>query len=246
VLFGGIYLLYEIVRAIADGSPAKAAWNATKLINFEHLLHVFVEPSIQAWTSNRHWLMDFADWTYLNAHYIVTFGVLLFVYLRRNDSFCFVRNMFLIAMGLALVGYFLYPTAPPRMMPEWGFTDSIRQFTGVVIEHGPMSALLNFYAAVPSMHVCFAILVAWPMRKLAVSRTAKVAWTLYPLLITFVVVATGNHYLMDAVLGAVTAAAAVMSAERLARARPQAWAFGVAAAEAPLPGPTEWPAEAAA
>jgi hypothetical protein len=109
-----------------------------------------------------------------------------------------------------------------------------------------MSALLNFYAAVPSMHVCFAILVAWPMRKLAVSRTAKVAWTLYPLLITFVVVATGNHYLMDAVLGAVTAAAAVMSAERLARARPQAWAFGVAAAEAPLPGPTEWPAEAAA
>ena len=70
-------------------------------------------------------LMDFADWTYLNAHYFVTLGALVFIYLRRNDSFYFVRNMFMVAMAIALVGYFLYPTAPPRLMPEWGFTDSI-------------------------------------------------------------------------------------------------------------------------
>jgi hypothetical protein len=103
----------------------------------------------------------------------------------------------------------------------------------VVIEHGPLSALLNFYAAVPSMHVCFAIMVAWPMSRLAASRPAKVAWRLYPLLITFVVVATGNHYLMDAFLGAITAAAAAFTADRLARARPHAWAFGQAPTEAP-------------
>ena len=72
--------------------------------------------------------MDIADWTYLNAHYFVTFAALVFIYLRRNDSFYFVRNMFMIAMGIALVGYALYPTAPPRLMPEWGFTDSISQF----------------------------------------------------------------------------------------------------------------------
>ena len=52
----------------------------------------------------------------------------MFIYLRRNDSFYFVRNMFMIAMAIALVGYALYPTAPPRLMPEWGFTDSISQF----------------------------------------------------------------------------------------------------------------------
>ena len=80
VLFAGAYILYEVVRGIADGNPAKAFWNATKIINFERLLHVFVEPSVQAWTAGRHWLMDFADWTYLNAHYVVTIAALVFLY----------------------------------------------------------------------------------------------------------------------------------------------------------------------
>jgi hypothetical protein len=178
--------------------------------------------------------MDFADWMYLNAHYAVTLGALVFIYLRRNDSFYFVRNMFLIAMGLALVGYFLYPTAPPRLMPEWGFTDSIARFTGVEVENTPVNALLNIYAAVPSMHVCFAILVGWPMARLVSPRPARLAWSVYPLLITFVVVATGNHYLTDVFLGALTAGAAAVLAERLfARARPHAWAFREAGAQAP-------------
>jgi hypothetical protein len=229
LLFAGAYVIYQAARGLADASVAKAAGDATKIINFERLLHVFVEPSVQAWVTNRHWLMDFADWTYLNAHYIVTLGALVFIYLRRNDSFYFVRNMFMIAMAFALVGYFLYPTAPPRLMPEWGFTDSIRQFTGVTFENGPTSAFLNFYAAVPSIHVCFAILVGWSMRKMVSPRLAKVAWSLYPLLITFVVVATGNHYLTDVFLGALTAGASALLAQRLlARARPHAWAFGAA------------------
>jgi hypothetical protein len=117
-------------------------------------------------------------------------------------------------------------------MPEWGFTDSISQFLGgTPVDYGPEKAFLNFYAAVPSMHVCFAIMVGWPMAKLVRHRAAKIAWALYPLYITFVVVATANHYLTDAVLGALTAGAAAMIAKRLlARARPEAWAFGQATA----------------
>jgi membrane-associated phospholipid phosphatase len=225
-LFLGAYLLYQLVRGIVDGDGYKPFGDATTIINLERVLHVFIEPSIQGWTSNTHWLMDIADWTYLNAHYLVTLGVLVFIYLRRNDSFYFVRNMFMIAMAIALVGYWLYPTAPPRLMREWGFTDSIAQFTGVTVEKGSLSAFLNFYAAVPSMHVCFAIMVGWPMARLVSPLYSKLAWRLYPLLITFVVVATGNHYLLDAVLGAMTAAAAALLADRLlARARPDAWAF---------------------
>jgi membrane-associated phospholipid phosphatase len=206
--------------------------DATKIINLERTLHVFIEPSIQAWTLNKHWLMDFADWTYLNAHYFVTIAALVFIYLRRNDSFYFVRNMFMIAMGIALIGYAVYPTAPPRLLPEWGFTDTIRQLPGVTFEKsGPTSALLNFYAAVPSMHVCFAIMAGWPMARLVRRRPIKLAWRLYPLLISFVVVATGNHYLTDVFLGAVTAGASWLLADRLlARARPDAWRFGQATA----------------
>jgi membrane-associated phospholipid phosphatase len=232
VLLGaGAYTLYELVRAVADGAGTyKPFGDATKIINLERTLHVFVEPTIQAWTTSQHWLMDIAGWTYLNAHYFVTLGAVLFIYLRRNDSFPFVRNAFMIAMAIALVGYAVYPTAPPRLMPEWGFTDTIRQLTGVTAEYNhATSALLNFYAAVPSMHVCFAVLVGWPMSRLTHHRAVRVAWLLYPVLITFVVVATGNHYFTDVFLGACTAALSWMLAGRLlARARPGVWQFAPA------------------
>ena len=62
---------------------------------------------------------------YVNSHFAITTFTLAFIYLRRNKSFYFVRNMFMVAMGIALVLYAAYPTAPPRFMPEWGFTDSV-------------------------------------------------------------------------------------------------------------------------
>jgi membrane-associated phospholipid phosphatase len=232
LLFTGAYALYEVVRAVVSGGSSYKPWrDATRIIDFERLLHVFIEPSLQAWASHMEWLMDFADWTYLNAHYLVTIGALVFIYLRRNDSFYFVRNMSLIAMALALIGYAVYPTAPPRLMAGWGFTDSISQFLGMPVDAGPEKAFLNFYAAVPSMHVCFAVIVGWPMARLVTRWPARVAWRLYPLLITFVVVVTGNHYLTDVVLGVLTAAiSALLAGTLLARARPDAWALPPAAA----------------
>jgi membrane-associated phospholipid phosphatase len=231
LLFVAAYALYQFVRDIVGGGGYKPFGDATNIIYLERTLHVFVEPSIQQWALRQRWVMDIADWTYLNAHYFLTLGALVFIYLRRNDSFYFVRNMFMIAMAIALVGYTVYPTAPPRLMQEWGFTDSIQQFTGITVEKGPGSALLNFYAAVPSMHVCFALMIGLPMARLVKRRPAKLLWRLYPLLITFVVVATGNHYLTDVFLGAVTAGAAALLSDRLlARVRPDAWAFGQATA----------------
>ena len=99
---------------------------------------------------------------YLNTHFVVTTCTLAFIYLFRNEHFYFVRNMFMVAMGLALVGYVVYPTAPPRMLPELGFTDSVLDFTGVS-RTSDVNALYNPYAAVPSMHVGFALMLAIPM-----------------------------------------------------------------------------------
>src|SRR6202020_3300729 len=139
LLVAGAYVVYQIVRGLVSGvggETYKPFGDATKIISLERALHVFIEPSVQAWASNVHWVMDIADWTYLNAHYFVTIGALVFIYLRRNESFYFVRNTFMIAMAIALVGSAVYPTAPPRLMPEWGFTDSIQQMTGVTVEKG--------------------------------------------------------------------------------------------------------------
>ncbi len=232
----GAYVLYQLVNGlIATGNPSKPFADATRVIGLERTLHVFVEPSIQSWALYKHWLMDAADWSYLYSHYVITTGVLVFIYFRRNRSFYFVRNMFMIAMMIALVGYAVYPTAPPDLMPEWGFTDAISQFVGMqtlhLDNHGATSALVNVYAAVPSMHVCFAVMTGWPMVRLVRRRAAKIAWALYPLWITFVVVATGNHYLTDVFLGALTAGVAALLAKKLlARARPDVWAFSPAPA----------------
>ena len=231
-LFGAAYLAYRLVRGLVEGDANAAFAHAYELISLERTLHLFVEPSVQAWASGSHALMDFSSWLYVNAQTTVTVSALIYLYLRHNRNFYFVRNMFMIAMAIALVGYAVYPTAPPRLMPEWGFTDSISQFLGTAhFDDGPAKAFLNFYAAVPSMHVCFALLIGWPMSRLVKRWPAKLAWRMYPVWITFVVVATGNHYLTDVFLGAVTAGtASLLAGKLLARARPDAWAFGQATA----------------
>jgi len=234
-LFGLAFLLYDVVRGLVDGGNLyKPFGDAMRIIDLERALHIFAEPSVQAWAQNKHWLIDAADWAYLNGHFFLTLAALVFIYVRRNESFNFVRNVLMIAMALALVGYWLYPTAPPRLMPEWGFTDSISQFvTGGTswIDYTPAKAFTNFYAAVPSMHVCFAVIIGLAMARLSRHRVVKVLWALYPLLVTFVVVATANHFFTDVFLGALTAVLSALVADRLlARAWPQAWAFEQAAA----------------
>jgi membrane-associated phospholipid phosphatase len=226
-LFAGAYAGYEIVRGLVGVHGYKPFGDATRIISFERSLHVFWEPSIESWVmGHAHWLLDIADWTYINAHFVVTIGALVFIYLRRNDSFYFVRNMFMIAMLIALVGYSVFPTAPPRLMPEWGFTDAVQQATHMTIENGAGGALLNAYAAVPSMHVCFALMIALPMSQLVRRRFFRILWRTYPAFIAFVVIATGNHYFTDVFLGALTAGiAAVLSKQLLARARPEVWTF---------------------
>jgi len=215
-LFAVAYAGYELVRGIVGPGSGRAFADATRIIDLERTLHVFVEPQVQQWvTGHAHWLLDLADWTYLNAHFALSVGALTFIYLRRNDSFYFVRNIFVIAMLIALVGYCVFPTAPPRLMTQWGFTDSIRQFTGVNVEQGPSSVLLNPYAAVPSMHVCVALMLGVPMSRLVHSRPARLLWRAYPAFIAFVVVVTANHYFTDVVLGALTAAVSALLADRL-------------------------------
>lgn len=232
LLFGGAYLAYRLVRGLVEGRATAAFQHARDLIQIERATHLFVEPSIQAWASGSHLLMDVSSWLYVNAQTTVTIGALVYLYLRHNRSFYFVRNMFVIAMAIALVGYTVFPTAPPRFLPEWGFIDTVSDITGVGASHSSasMTALFNPYAAVPSMHVAFALMVGWPLARLARWRVLRVAWFLYPFLMAFVIIATANHFVFDALLGALTAAVSAYGASWLARARPAAWRFSPAPA----------------
>ena len=233
VLFCGAYWLYRLVRGLVDGRGQEAMDNAHHIVAFEQNLHAFFEPHVQAFAEAHHVLVDFASWAYVNSHFVITTLTLAWIYLRRNERFYFVRNMFMVAMGLALVGYMALPTAPPRMISGYGFHDSVAAFTGVDADTGSASVLFNPYAAVPSMHVCFALMLGFPMARMVRRRWAAVLWRLYPVVIAWVVLATANHWWTDAVLGALTAAvSAGFAAGFFARVRPDAWAWNRAAATA--------------
>jgi hypothetical protein len=221
------YYAYRITRGwIDDPQGAAVAFkNARELIHIEQSLGIFVEPSVQAWADTKPAIIDFASWMYINAQTSVTLGALAFLYLFHNRSFYFVRNMFLVAFFLALVGYAVLPTAPPRFFPEWGFYDTVSDFVGVDHDSVAVNSLFNPYAAVPSMHIAFSLMIGVPLARLCHHRAARVAWAMYPLLILFVIVATGNHFFSDAVLGAVTAGIGALVADRMGHLRPTAWAF---------------------
>jgi len=227
-LFAAAYYGYRVVRGAVYGRAGTAFENARNLIDAERALHVFVEPTVQAWASGSHLVVDVASWIYINCQTTITLSALIWLYLFRNESFYFVRNMMVVGMVLALIGYIVLPTAPPRFFPELGFVDSVAQFTGVRSDSVAIDALFNPYAAVPSMHVAFALMIGWPLARLVRWNVLRVFWGAYPFLVTFVIVITANHFLADAFLGACTAGLAAYTASWLARARPAAWAFAPA------------------
>jgi membrane-associated phospholipid phosphatase len=224
-LFAAAYYLYRVVRGLVDGQAGLAFENARALVDIERTLGLFFEPGLQAWTRAQEWLLVFANWMYVNSHFVVTTTFLIWLYIARNHAYYYVRNMFLVAMGLALVLYVAFPTAPPRFMPEWGFTDTVASFVGEGAENSA-NVLYNPYAAVPSMHVAFALMIAVPAFFLVRNRVLKWLWAVYPAVVTFVVMATANHFWLDAALGALVAGAAASAASyAFARARPEAWAW---------------------
>lgn len=225
LLFYIAYNGYQVVRGITDGNEAVAFANAQRIIDIEKATGTFFEVGFQDTLLEFGWLIDFANFMYMNSHFIITTGFLTWLYFFRNDHFYFVRNMFMVAMALALVCYAAYPTAPPRLMPEVGFTDTIATFTGVAQDSETVGLLVNKYAAVPSMHIAFSLMIAAPGVALSRSAPARMWWSVYPLLVFFVIVATGNHFWLDAAAGAAVACVAAAAAGGLARARPGRWAW---------------------
>jgi len=225
-LFALADLCYETVRGIADGNDAVAFANARSIVDLEQGLGLFFEPHLQSWTMNHRVLVDFANFMYVNSHFVVTTSVLVWLYLRHNKQFYFVRNMFMVAMSLALVGYLALPTAPPRFLPELGFVDTISYYADVHHDSAFVTLFFNPYAAVPSMHVAFALMLAVPTMQLVRHKLVKVAWAFYPALVAWVVIVTGNHWWFDAAAGGVVAlVSGLVALLVLSRIRPAAWAW---------------------
>ena len=226
----GVDLIYELGRGLADSSRADAIHHGAQVISLEHSLHSLFEPDLQKYFLSAHWTIDVANFLYLNAQFSIALAFLVWLYLFRNESYYFVRNMFVVSMGLALIGYTLFPTAPPRMFPRDGFVDTIVDFSKVNHDSTLAKIFINPYAAVPSMHCGFALMIGATGVRVCRNNFAKAFWAFWPLLIAWVVIVTGNHYWVDVALGWGVAGTSALIAHRLlARARPHAWAWSRAA-----------------
>ena len=213
---------YQVARGLADRNPPRAFDNGLQVIGIERHLHGLFELSLQRLVDGSHVLATLASWTYWNSEFTVLGLALLWVYLRRNEAFVRFRNTILLANVIGLVGYVLLPTAPPRMFPDLGFSDTLSGFGELNHGSGIIEFAANPYAAMPSLHAADALIVGLVLFSVCRRWPAKVLWLCWPLWVWFSVMATGNHFWLDVVVGIVVASIAGVIVYRnpLRRRRP--------------------------
>ena len=196
---------YQVARGLADRNPPRAFDNGLQVIGIERHLHGLFELSLQRLVDGSHVLATLASWTYWNSEFTVLGLALLWVYLRRNEAFVRFRNTILLANVIGLVGYVMLPTAPPRMFPDLGFSDTLSGFGELNHGSGIIEFAANPYAAMPSLHAADALIVGVSMAWVCRTWWAKALWAIWPTWVWFTVMATANHYWVDVIGGAFVA-----------------------------------------
>lgn len=208
-----LYALYEATRGLVAGDPTVALRHARLIASYERSMHVFVEGNVQHAAQAVPGLVGTLGIFYLTLHLSVTIACLLWLHRRRPKAFPFVRTALLVASALALIGYVVFPAAPPRMA-GLGIGDTISS-DGIDLNHGLISSLYNPFAAVPSIHVCYALIIGATLVRVGRRRALQIAGLLYPMLVLAIIVATGNHFFFDALAGAAVALVGMAAASRL-------------------------------
>jgi len=199
-----LYLVSELSRGLAGGGETDAERHAEAVVRAERHLHLFVESTVQGAARHIAGLPTLLGYAYLSLHLVGTAAVLVWVYRRHRPAYARLRNTLVLANALAVVGYALFPTAPPRLAGV-GIADTVSGATSVNLTSRFISSFYNPYAAVPSMHIGFSLLVGITVWRLARRRVVRFAGLAYPVFVLFVIVATGNHFFLDAVAGAAAA-----------------------------------------
>jgi hypothetical protein len=214
----GVYAAYEATRGFAAGDADVALRHAQDVVSLERSLHVFVEGHVQHAAQAVPGLIGTLSFAYLTLHLTVTGALLLWLHRRRPAAYPLVRTALLLASALAVVGYVVFPTAPPRLSGV-GIADTVSR-AHVNLNTGLVSSFYNPFAAVPSMHVGYALIVSASLARHARHLITRLAGIAYPPFVLFVIVATGNHFLADAAAGAAVAAVALLGARLLATPQP--------------------------
>lgn len=214
-----LYAVYELVRGFGGTDYVAAKLHAADIVAFERRLGLFHELGIQQAAATVPGLPAVLGAAYISLHLVVTTGFLVWVFRSHRRSFPLVRTTLVGSTAIALVVYVLYPAAPPRLT-ELGFADTVSSGTGLNLSSDLLGALYNPLAAVPSLHFGYALLVGAGIYVLARRRWVRLLGASYPVFMLYTIVATGNHFLLDAAAGGIVVVVAWLAA-RLVLDAPQ-------------------------
>jgi hypothetical protein len=197
----GMLLLYNVGRYIARQHVGPAFDNAMQLWDFERWLKIPSEQTLQSTALNAWpWGIEMANRYYATVHFPLTLAFLVWMFVRRPDYYLWIRRSLVILTSAAMVGHLAFPLAPPRMLPQLGFVDTGVLFNMSVYGADGANSIANQYAAMPSLHVAWAALVAVGL--ITSTRTRwRWFWMIHPVLTLAVVVVTANHYWLDGIIG---------------------------------------------
>ncbi|MER6030861.1 phosphatase PAP2 family protein [Streptomyces sp. NPDC001851] len=199
LLVAGLFLVYKLGRQLAVGHTGNAFRNAHRVWDAERTLRLPPETAVQSALLHGHTLVRLANTYYATVHFPATLAFLVWLYLRRPAHYVWARRVLAVVTTAALVLPFTFPLAPPRMLSGTGLVDTARRYGPSV--YGPPAAdhLSNQFAAMPSLHFGWALMVAVGLIAATRSRWRRL-WLLHPLITLLVIVGTANHYWLDALV----------------------------------------------
>jgi hypothetical protein len=207
------YCAYSFVRNLVPTTHTAALRLGGRLLDLERFLHADPELTLNHLFVRWHWLGVAANYYYSTLHFVLTPAVLAWLYVRRQERYVFYRRLIFATTVLALLGFYLMPLAPPRMLP--GFVDTVLAWhTHGLYASGasPVGSVSNQYAAMPSLHTGWALWCAIVVADSVRRRWVKILVFCYPAATIVVIMGTANHYLLDAVGGAVTLSVGYLAA----------------------------------
>lgn len=216
----GLEQAYEFTRGQIPHETDIALINSYRVLDLEWSHGFFVESRIERFFLQFGFFMNAIDVFYIACHVTVTLGVLVWLYTRRPQHYPFIRNLLMVTTAIALVAFYLYPTAPPRLLSNYGFVDPTVLYH-LVSQGGAQvtSYTYNPYAAMPSLHVGYAIVSAWGLFIGARRGIIRIVAVLYPFAMTAAVVISANHWVLDVVGAFVTVLLARLILYALSRSR---------------------------
>lgn len=196
------YWTYSLIRNAVPEQRSQALRNADWIWRMEHHLSIAVEQSVNHAVNSVTWLVVGMNYYYATLHFIVTLGVLVWLFRCHPGRYAAARTALFATTAVALVGYYLYPLAPPRLMNGGHFVDTVAvHHTWGSMASGDLKHMSNQYAAMPSMHIGWSLWCGLTIFALASAPWVRVLGLLYPALTLVVIVSTANHFWLDAVGG---------------------------------------------